>query len=131
MGVRALVVNDDEQVLLVRHSYGSGWYLPGGGVSRGESILDALHRELLEETGIQVSEPQRLLGVFSTTAEGKTDHVAVYVATGWTHQTRPDRTAEILDSAFFGLGALPTDASPGTQRRVAEFRGHRAPDGRW
>jgi 8-oxo-dGTP diphosphatase len=41
-------------VLLCRHEKGDRqyWLLPGGGVNSGESLVNALHRELTEELGI-------------------------------------------------------------------------------
>ena len=44
-----------DRLLLCRHEKGerSYWLLPGGGVNSGESLVDALHRELLEEVGIE------------------------------------------------------------------------------
>ena len=46
LGVRALVIGEDRRVFLVKHSYVSGWHLPGGGVEAGETLIDALIREL-------------------------------------------------------------------------------------
>jgi ADP-ribose pyrophosphatase YjhB (NUDIX family) len=45
----------ENRLLLCRHEKGGKehWLLPGGGVNSGESLVDALHRELLEEVGIE------------------------------------------------------------------------------
>jgi 8-oxo-dGTP pyrophosphatase MutT (NUDIX family) len=54
--VGALVVDPDDRVLLVRYvNPETGehfWSTPGGGIKPGESIEDAVRRELLEETGL-------------------------------------------------------------------------------
>src|SRR5438552_18840384 len=44
LGVRAVVLDGDKRVFLVKHSYVSGWHLPGGGVEAGEAFVDALRR---------------------------------------------------------------------------------------
>jgi 8-oxo-dGTP diphosphatase len=49
------VLRWEDRVLLCRHEKplrGEYWLLPGGGVNAGESLVDALHRELAEEVGI-------------------------------------------------------------------------------
>jgi 8-oxo-dGTP diphosphatase len=49
------VLRWQDRVLLCRHEKagrGEYWLLPGGGVNSGESLIDALHRELSEEVGI-------------------------------------------------------------------------------
>ena len=53
--VRALLIDPDDRVLLVRFEFpdGTRWALPGGGVEPGEETLDALHRELDEELGLR------------------------------------------------------------------------------
>ena len=55
LGVRAVVLDGDNRVFLVKHSYVSGWHLPGGGVEVGETFRDALRRELMEEGRIEVA----------------------------------------------------------------------------
>jgi 8-oxo-dGTP pyrophosphatase MutT (NUDIX family) len=51
---RAVIRTEDQQVLLVRFEFPAGrrWALPGGGVDPGESAVDALRRELVEELGL-------------------------------------------------------------------------------
>ena len=52
----------DGAVLLVQDPTGHAWHLPGGGVEPGESLIDALVREVMEETGLHVVPPvQELL----------------------------------------------------------------------
>lgn len=58
------VVIEDDRILLLNQDTGTGrsWSLPGGKVEEGESVGDALVREMREETGLKV-EPGRLLYV--------------------------------------------------------------------
>ena len=64
MGVRAVVIDGDGRIFLVKHSYAQGWHLPGGGVEAGETLLEALTRELAEEGNIELLAPPALHGVF-------------------------------------------------------------------
>jgi 8-oxo-dGTP pyrophosphatase MutT (NUDIX family) len=64
LGVRALVIDEKRGVFLVKHSYVSGWHLPGGGVEADETLLDALIRELREEANIEPTAPPKLHGMF-------------------------------------------------------------------
>src|SRR4051812_39518773 len=56
VGVSGLVRDEEGRVLLLRHTYRPAWPwgLPGGGLRPGESLEDCLHRELLEETGLEI-----------------------------------------------------------------------------
>jgi 8-oxo-dGTP diphosphatase len=52
-GAYAVIENDDRQIAVIETRY--GYFLPGGGIDPGETHADALKRELMEETGYQVS----------------------------------------------------------------------------
>src|SRR5579871_2327596 len=76
LGVRAIVADADERVLLVRHGYVSGWHFPGGGVETG---VEAMARELEEEAMVAIDGPPLLHGLFLNTQTTRRDHVAVYL----------------------------------------------------
>lgn len=119
MGVRGVVLDDAGRVFLVKHSYISGWHLPGGGVEVGESVDEALRRELLEEGRI-VFEAPVLHGVFFNSHVSRRDHVAVYVIRRFTQDRMPEPNREIVACDFFAPDALPPDTTKGTRRRIAE-----------
>ncbi len=121
LGVRVMLVDPQEQVLLVRHSYVPGWMLPGGGVEPGQTCLDAVRCELDEEVGVTLLEPPRLLGILANFRYQPGDHVALYYARSWTRV--PRRSPEIAEIGTFPLRDLPAEASPATRRRVAEYLG--------
>src|SRR5216117_815513 len=75
LGVRALVIDESGRIFLVKHSYVSGWHLPGGGVEAGETLMQALARELREEGNIEITGPPQLYGVFFNDRASRRDHV--------------------------------------------------------
>lgn len=68
-GVSAIILGA-EGVLLQRRSDNGLWGLPGGSVEPGESVSEAIIREVREETGLEVA-PTRLVGVYSAPALGQ------------------------------------------------------------
>ncbi len=63
-GVSAVILDAEGRVLLQQRTDNGAWGLPGGAVEFGESVLEALHREVREETGLTI-EVERLVGVYS------------------------------------------------------------------
>ncbi|HVX77574.1 MAG TPA: NUDIX domain-containing protein [Bradyrhizobium sp.] len=120
LGVRAVVIDAEGRVFLIKHSYISGWHLPGGGVEVGETLRDALKRELMEEGRIELKEEPVLHGVFLNSHVSRRDHVAIYVVRQFAQDRRPEPNREIIDSGFFELAALPPETTKGTRRRLAE-----------
>lgn len=124
-GVRAVVIDADDRVFLVRHTYVAGWHLPGGGVETGETAIDALRRELKEEGNIALAGEPVLHGLFFNRHVSRRDHVAVYVVRRFTQGAPPAPNREIADCGFFDMAALPAGVTRGTQRRLAEvMQGH-------
>ncbi|MBQ3466403.1 MAG: NUDIX hydrolase [Firmicutes bacterium] len=55
-GVRVIVLDDDNRILMVRqdHPERTVWMVPGGSIEEGESSAQAAVREVLEETGLEI-----------------------------------------------------------------------------
>ena len=131
MGVRAVVIDRAGDVFLVKHSYVAGWHLPGGGVEPGETVGQALARELMEEGGISLLAPPVLHGIFFNPRDSRRDHVAVYLVREFVQDGGPRHRHEIIDHGFFPPDALPAEATRGTRARLAEVLGGAAVSARW
>ncbi len=131
LGVRAVVIRPDGKIFLVRHSYAEGWYLPGGGVEVGETLLAALTRELAEEGNIDLTGEPALHGIYFHPLYSQRDHVAVFVVRNFRQTTSPVANSEIVEHGFFPPNALPKDTTTGTRARIAEVLEGRPPALRW
>ena len=120
LGARAMVIDGQGRVFLVKHSYVAGWHLPGGGVETGETFLKALTRELAEEGNIAMTAPPVLHGVFFNQRASRRDHVALYVVREFRQDTSPQPNYEIIEHGFFAPDALPDGTSRATHARIAE-----------
>jgi 8-oxo-dGTP pyrophosphatase MutT (NUDIX family) len=69
------VIDKDQRNFLVAHTYAPGWQLPGGGVEPGETMAEALARELVEEGNIEILEPPVLHGLFFNSKLSQRYHV--------------------------------------------------------
>ena len=121
LGVRAVVLDAENRVFLVRHTYVSGWYLPGGGVDLGETMEEAMARELKEEGDIDLTGPATLHGIFLNRHVSRRDHVAVYVVRQFSQVRLPEPNKEIVECGFFAATALPEGTTPGTRLRIEEI----------
>jgi 8-oxo-dGTP pyrophosphatase MutT (NUDIX family) len=131
LGVRAIVLDPESRVFLVKHSYVSGWHLPGGGVETGETFAEALERELMEEGRIALLGEPSLHGVFFNSHVSRRDHVAVYVIRHFRQDRLPEPNREIAACGFFAANALPPDTTQGTRLRIAEVLENRRPITTW
>ena len=128
LGVRMMLVQNN-QVLLVRHTYIDGWFLPGGGVKRGETLEQAARREVREEAGVEV-QTLTFVGAYSNFVNWKNDHNIVFFSDQFTVNGKHDK--EIAEARFFPLDSLPADTEPGHRLRLDEYRAGKIPQfGQW
>ena len=123
LGVRGLVLDAEGRVFLVKHSYVSGWHLPGGGVEAGETLIEAIARELREEGNIEMTAPPRLHGIFFNNRASRRDHVALFVVRAFRQTAAPVPNGEIIAHGFFAPDALPNDTTAATRVRIIEVLG--------
>lgn len=120
LGVRCALFDEEGRILLVKHTYTPGWHFPGGGVEPGETLIDAVKKEVREETGIELIAAPKLQGVFFNRKGANRDHVALFSCRQWQRTQNPIADHEISDMEFFALDALPPDISVSTARRLNE-----------
>jgi ADP-ribose pyrophosphatase YjhB (NUDIX family) len=131
LGAQGVVIDEADRVLLVRHSYRPGWFFPGGGVEWGETLEEALARELDEEVGVMLDEPPVLHGIFSNNANFPGDHIALYLIRHWTRREGYLQTGEIAEARMFAADDVPVRTDTGTWRRLDEIFGAAPLSARW
>lgn len=130
MGVRIVMLQNDN-VWLVRHTYLPGWFLPGGGLKRNETLEQAARREAFEETGAELR-AMTLIGAYSNFIQWKTDHTVVFQCKDFKITGKPD--GEIAEIRTFPLDELPADVYASHLRLLEEYgtKGAKSPSyGKW
>jgi len=103
----------------------------GGGVEPGETLLDALARELVEEGNVTLLAEPQLFGMYFNDSVSRRDHVALFIVRRYRQDGAPKRNREIVDHGFFSPAALPPDTAGGTRRRIAEVLDGAPASARW
>lgn len=126
-GVRAIIINRKQEVLLQRRTDSNLWGVPGGGVELDETAVEALEREVAEETSLKVldSEPMALYsGPDQRFAYPNGDKVQcfamAFIVSKWEGRPRADGE-EGSDLRFFPLSQLPGDLVPVHRQTLDDY----------
>ena len=114
IGVFALIF-DGERILLSHRRDIDWWNLPGGGMEPGETVDEAIRREVREETGLEV-EVEHLVGVYSKPQ--KQEVVLTFRCRIVGGSLQP--TEESRDNLFFDPHTLPHNLLPKHRERIED-----------
>lgn len=115
IGAFGVIFNENDEVLLCHRRDKDLWDLPGGMVELGESPWEGVVREVLEETGLEVS-VERLVGVYSK--KKKNDIIFAFVCKKVGGKLV--KTDEADQCAYFSFDKLPINLSPKQVERITD-----------
>ena len=115
IGVFALIFNHERHILLGHRRDIDWWNLPGGGMEVGETVDEAICREVREETGLDVKVGQ-LVGVYSKPQKQEVVLTFLCQVIGGNLQS----TEETRESRYFSPGALPENTLPKHLQRIED-----------
>jgi 8-oxo-dGTP pyrophosphatase MutT (NUDIX family) len=119
-GAKIVLVND-EDILMVRHSYGQPyWTFPGGGVKRGEEPAKTVLREVWEEVGLRL-EKAIFLRKVKNNYEYKDDTIWVYYGSTKDRNVKIDNF-EIVEAKWFNLNSLPKDLGANAEKIIELYK---------
>lgn len=113
VGVDAAIFGDDLNLLLIRRSDSRRWALPGGWVDPGQTALEAVAREVREETCLTIK-PETVIAVNSQLPDPNgSPHTSVHVLYHCVLLTRdaPVPTEEAIEVGYFDIESI-TDWEP-------------------
>lgn len=129
LGARAIIISPENKILLVKHTYQPHWYIPGGGIKKGESVKAALVRELQEEVGLTVFGEPEIFGIYHHIYLGVNDYPIIFIIKNY--NIAQTSSPEIEKIGWFDYNNLPEMVSPGTFRRLKEYFCHSPPSEKW
>lgn len=115
IGVSALILQDGKVLLAMRRDI-DWWNLPGGGMEIGETVEEAVLREVREETGLEI-EIVRLVGLYSKPQKQEV------VITFLCRQVGGElmATEESRECRYFSPASLPANTLPKHRQRIEDM----------
>jgi ADP-ribose pyrophosphatase YjhB (NUDIX family) len=119
-GVQAIALAPDGRIILVSLRYLAGWHLPGGGAKRNESSVDAVLREMREETSMLSYARITSLGMVHEKSSGVSTDIEVFLIEGVELGPPPEGNFEVRTIAFWNVNDLPAKSDV-ARARLARF----------
>ncbi|QIR37684.1 NUDIX hydrolase [Tolypothrix sp. PCC 7910] len=109
-GTSIIPILPDGRIVLIRRSDNGRWGLPGGMVDWGEDIPSTVRRELQEETGLELVQIRRLVGVYSSpTRDPRIHSICIAVEAEVQGKMEVQDTLEVTDIQAFSPDSLPLE----------------------
>lgn len=121
VSVGAVVTNENNQILLLDHVFraASGWGIPGGFIEYDEQIIDAIKRELLEETGLELEN----IKIYSIRTNNRHLEFLVYARGKGVAEVK---SLEIRNLGWFDIDSLPEKMSSVQKQIIREVLSNKA-----
>lgn len=125
-----IIYDKDKGILLEKRSDNGQWCIPGGAMELGEEPEEGLLREVKEETGLDISDPEffkvkaNIHMVYPNTDEVYYTDI-VYIVTKYSGELLPD--SESTDLKWFKPDALPDNIMPTQTGYIEEFIAKKIP----
>ncbi len=109
-GTSIIPILPDGRIVLIRRRDNGRWALPGGIVDWGEDIPNTIRRELKEETGLNLVQIRRLVGVYSAPDRDPRIHsICVVVEADVEGTMEVQDTLEVMEIQAFFPDSLPSE----------------------
>lgn len=107
-GTSIIPILPDGQIVLVRRRDNGQWALPGGMVNWGQNLTTTVQRELAEETGLELIEIRRLVGIYSEPDRDPRIHsICVVIEAAVQGTMQIEDTLEISEVKAFERSNIP------------------------
>ncbi|HHT7171347.1 TPA: NUDIX hydrolase [Bacillus cereus] len=128
IGSHAIILNEKNQILMQLRTDFNRWGIIGGALEYNETLEDALKREVYEETGLNIKNPELFRtysgpDFFQIYPNGDQVHgvLVVYICREFNGELVCDQT-ESKELRFFSLNKLPSNLPPIIERIINEFQ---------